>query len=205
MKTSRHSRAFSLLEILAVVAIALILIGLSIPALRGLGSGADSGAAARRLDGMIHLAGSEARAKSMPIWMGFFNDTSTKDKKLIVATVTSADGSADLSNVTPTGKPETFVGIQLAKLANYGGTNVIHLADGGSDPGFKLNVAGKEIPFAGTLLRFGPSGEVIIPPSGSGMIEVGLQPYNGETAAPANKTAAIQITGLTGVSRILRP
>jgi len=216
--------AFTVAELLAVIAIMVVLMTFTLPILRG-GSGVEK--AAWEIAGLIEQARAAAMAQSTYVWVGF-NETqvSTADQKnTAVFIVVSKDGSSTFStaNLLQIGKTSLFNNL---KLADFSGSQFDY---GNRDRGAVVTQLAATTPlsFAGAtafpgklstytscrVLRIDPDGSARIP-DGTAIssvqmvrrLELGLQPMKGAAVPPNNSdTAAIQVAGLTAQARIYRP
>ena len=118
MKSARSRRppAFTLIELLAVIAIMIVIGSLIAPAVTAILRGGMMTRATNDFTGILESARTEAMAKNTYVWLGFQNalvtDSSTKKNPLYwqlrVGVVRSKDGSASLSSSNYTSSGNVF-------------------------------------------------------------------------------------------------
>jgi prepilin-type N-terminal cleavage/methylation domain-containing protein len=102
-KSSCHSRGFSLIELLSVMAIFTVMMALVVPAITGVKSGQDVARSAYDLAGLLEQARTYAIAHNTYVWVGFFEEDGTQPSRkpavagnggrIVVSVVASKDGS----------------------------------------------------------------------------------------------------------------
>ncbi len=214
--------AFTLIELLAVIAIMVMLLAFTIPIIR---SGTDMNKSAWEIAGIIEQARAYAMAQNTYVWVGFneaqavvpANQTNTA-----VFVVASKDGTAtfNTANLSQIGKTTIFQNLTIGDFSgatfnygnrqrNSGDVQVTQLS--GKSP-VTMVLPGKLSTYtANKTFQINPEGSVKIPTANSladltmvHWIELGLQPMRGTTKGTGD-TAAIQIAGLTGQTRVYRP
>jgi prepilin-type N-terminal cleavage/methylation domain-containing protein len=222
---SKHSptKGFTLIELLAVVAIMVLLMTFTLPMIRG---GNDLTKSAWDIAGIIDQARAYAMAQNTYVWVGFneAQASTTSQKNIAVFVVASKDGSSNAikSNLVQIGRTSIFDNLAVADFSassfdygnrKRGADGVVQLA-GRHEVATTSILPGKLTAYTNTrMIQIDPEGAVNTP-TGTAIatvemlrwIELGLQPRKG-TVVPGNNTntAAIQIAGLTGQTRIFRP
>jgi Tfp pilus assembly protein FimT len=219
----KSALGFTLIEMLAVVGLMLLLLSLTLPVIRG---SSNVTKAAWELSGLIEQARAHAMAQNTYVWIGFneAQASTTAQKNTAVFLMASKDGSstATPSNLVHFGK--TII-LERLTIANFSSSNFDYgnrkgAADGVVQFSLRNAISGGSIlptklaTYTSTkVIRFDPEGSASVTVSTDintvempKWIELGLQPMQG-TAVPTKNsdTAALQITGLTGQTRIYRP
>lgn len=204
--------AFSLIELLVVMAIIGLLAGFAIPAFNSIGQARGVTEAAYQLASSIELARSEAVSRQTFVWLGMQNQTNAGGLDLRLGLVYSKDGSSTNTfpnNLQPIGRSLLIqrVGLTAATTGDVG-TNLGTLVDlaafsGGLKP-FKIG----QTDFSdGRTVTFTPLGEVTTNPSPDSTngfdprLAVVLCQARG-TALNTNSAIAVVIDGSVGVPTI---
>ena len=204
-------RAFSLIELLVVVAIIGILAAVAVPAFNSIGQARGVSEAAFQVSAAVELARSEAVARQTFVWLGLQNQTNFGNVDLRVGMVYSKDGSSTntaQANLQPVAR--SFV-IQRAGVVSSGdiaaGTNLSAMDDLFTNSAGSFQIANQTL--ADRILTFTPDGEVLLvrtPGSStpfSKQIAVGLKAFRGTTPMTGND-AAVVIDGSTGIPAIFQ-
>jgi prepilin-type N-terminal cleavage/methylation domain-containing protein len=138
-----RSRAFTLVEILAVIAIILVLMVLLAPAFTSLKPAGDITSAAYTIKGLLDQARTYAMANNTYSWVGFYEENTTATAptnsappysgkgRILTASVYSVDGTKIFDNdATSAALPPARIQ-QIGKLTKIEG---LHVADVGAPP-----------------------------------------------------------------------
>lgn len=216
----RRRRAFSLIELMVVVAIITIVATFAVPAVSNLGGSGKFNQSIATVSGLLDQARQYAIAQNTYVWVGFANEAGgAEGDRVWLGVLASKDGTRTMTadNVPLISRLQVLQNTQLpaASPALPGGAGP---AQTGADLGGGGLVTVSK-PGGGTLtferfLRFSPSGEAQVPSGGSAdpadsfppvnFAEFGLLPVKGSTPLQAN-AAIIQVNGLTGNARVYRP
>jgi prepilin-type N-terminal cleavage/methylation domain-containing protein len=216
-KVQSSCRAFSLMELLTVVAIMGLLTLAALPAMSRSQAGSGVARGASDLSGALEMARVNAMALNTYVWVGVktvaANDPQNADKtdKVLLVTMAAKNGrESDLESgeLIPLVKPAQ---LQRVKLQKFGDTilsdsgreldGVDDISEASLSPGFQYSGATAKGSYT-QLVQFDPSGGVRIKTSLSRVIEIGIQP---SLVADSKNIAIIQINGLTGQIRTFRP
>lgn len=193
--------AFSLIELLVVVALVGLLMVLTVPALVSIAQGQGMKRGITATSDMLELARADAMAKSTWVWVGFADTTAdnvAKTPELTLVAVSSRDGTTNTAtaNLTALTKPIRVSDVALLTSATQWASNSVALK--GSSFQFTTTVGGSAKNFTGSVLAFSPQGEALLNPAMvSPWIEVGLQQMRGNQPI-ASKTASIRVSGISG-------
>ncbi|MFV0417082.1 MAG: Tfp pilus assembly protein FimT/FimU [Chthoniobacterales bacterium] len=199
----QRQRAFSLTELLVVIAVLAVLAVFSAPTLSSLLDGSKVNRVAGDISLLLEQSRTAAMARNTYVWVGFTDDTDD----LSIAAVAGTTGQADdlsTGNITPVEKVRTYEDFRTAQVTGLEG-----METGGNDiddsliSPFTQTTGGTSVSFT-KVLRFSPLGEVSIGQSRlSRCIDIGLLPVkNGEVKN--ENPIAFQVSGLTGQVRIFR-
>ncbi len=207
-----EAAAFSLIELLVVVAIIALIATFSIPAFNSIGQARGVGDAAAQVAAAVELARGEAVARQTFVWLGLQNETNLGNQNLRIGLVCSKDGSSTnmaTNNLQPLARAQTIQRAGMVDAAALSvGTNLfapsLHSSVAGAS--FKVGPA-SSASFANTI-TFTPDGEAMLkkdPASTDGFdpaIAIGLRAFRGTTAA-TNHDIVVLVDGSMGVPRIL--
>jgi len=221
-------RGYTMLELLAVIAIMTILAALALPAFSSLASAGNMTSASYAISGAIQSARAYAMAHDTYTWLGFFEeDGSTSSTtpatpgkgRLILSMVASTDGTMTYTATNSTLTPSRLIQVNaLQRISN------IHLNTGdalparpalgnsngciglaslptGAGPFFQYPLSGTPQYTFQQVLQFSPRGEVLVSNMAGAMtplIEVALQPAHGNIVPSSQNVVALQITGISG-------
>lgn len=207
---SHASLAFTIVEILLVVALIAVLAALTVPAVSSMARARGATEAAFQVAAAAELARAEATARRTPVWLAL--TTISGQDTLRVAIAASRDGAANPTgaNFQVIGRPVSIEGVALADPALL----PIPKAAGAQFPpaGIPLTVGGVSYNGAGSAaITFFPTGEATTepsPPASDGFtprIGIGLAQSRGGQPFPDATSAVVVIDGSTGIPAILRP
>lgn len=221
--------AFSLIELLSVMAIASLLAAVVVPAMNGLKAGGGLTRAAADMSSVLEQARAYAMAHNTYVFVGLTEvDASVPNGgaqqagtgRVVVAVAGSRDGT------------RTFDSTNLVALSKVRRFDNVHLADAvpNEDRSARPAVAAEyqlgnaafcgtdslSWPFSGgvpatgftRVIRFDPRGAVSTLPESRSLpqwIEIGLVPARGNTVTVGANYAALLVDGVTGSVRIFRP
>lgn len=148
LENRRESRsfpiaAFTLIEILTVMAVVIVIFALVAPAVTGVGRAGDITKASYDVSGVLQMARSYATANGTYVWVGFFEEDGTRSSttpatpgtgRIVISTVASKDGT----NIFATGAPVSVQPLQVNKLVKIPNMH-LRTAKAG-DPVFPLGV-----------------------------------------------------------------
>lgn len=221
--SSSSRRAFSLIELLAVVSLILLMTGLSVVTWNGHNSikMTDS---TLQLTGLFEQGRQYALGQKTYVWVMFHEPADAKDT-LLMALFASNDGtnsvpwSADApievssANLIPISKVFKFESIKLldagifthaeipALVSEPVANTVIHSLPN-KKPAFAIPRDSQTIVF-NRVFQITPSGQIRTGTSPIDFVELEIQAVRGELPDPDN-VASIRLNGLTGVSRVYR-
>ena len=128
----RFSAAFSLLELLVVIAVVVVMMTLAVPAFNSIKGGGDITKAAYDVAGALEAAGTYARANNTYVWVGFFEEDSMASAptagvgRLVISIVASKDGTQILD---PNGAGATIPPDRLVQIGKLIKINGAHFGD----------------------------------------------------------------------------
>ena len=195
--------AFSLIELLIVIAIITVLAALALPAFNSIRNASGLTKTASDIAGILEQARAYAMAQNTYVWVGFQTNQANGTDTLIVGVISSKTGSSNPSNnVVQLGKITRFENVQLVPNLP---------ANSGSRPAANVQLV-DATNFAFTnwantqVIRWDSRGEARISASQlSRIIEIGLQGSAGGAVRNASNNAAVQLGGLSGAVIVYRP
>jgi prepilin-type N-terminal cleavage/methylation domain-containing protein len=231
----RERKAFTLLELLIVVAIISILLVLVVPAFTTIKSADDVTKAAYDISGTLEQARTFAIGNDTYVFVGFFEEG---PGQVLLSVVASKNGTRVYSDTVNDPPPLNAAFLtQISKLIKLGNIHLDRLTDsaitradvppdqyhvGHADFAKRLQYDGSMIsnnttfsyPLTGTaqytftkIIQFNPQGDATkIVDTPARSIEIGLRPAHG-TAIDNNSRnlVAVQVEGITGQSKMYRP
>lgn len=212
-------RAFTLIEILVVIAIIGVLAAMVVPSLPALLGGKGVSQAVANVEAAFEFAKREACSRGSYVYLAFINTTnSSGNPEIRLAAVISADGSptnTTASNLRPLSKvvkienmklvgyPDLSPGVQALAAASQGGP-ADYVASFGP-AGFSFTVGGQS--FDRGFVIFSPDGNAL-PAAESPMFRpltsVGLVQMKGNAVMP-HDGAIVTYLGSTGRVEVVRP
>lgn len=210
----RSASAFSLIELLVVVAIIGMLAALAIPAFNSIGQARGVTEAAYQLSTAVELARSEATSRQTFVWLGLQPQTNSGNLDLRIGMVYSRDGTANTNatNLQPIGRTLLLQRVGMVGVTSAGfdvGTNLTGAANLSDFTGGMSFQIGQANFISNCSVTFTPLGEVTTnatPTTTDGFdprIAVGLRQARG-TTLPAGNEIAIAIDGSVGTPNIYR-
>lgn len=193
-----RSAAFSLLELLVVLAFAGVVLGVSLPAVNSIGRGRDLSKSAQDLAALLDLARAHARSHNVRVEVGFASDASG----LHAAVISAREGA----NFTPVSRVRHFPGVRLASVEG-GGRPAADLVLGESRPGSLPSFVQSGLTFD-HVLEFNSRGEArAVDNELVRCIEIGLLPnVAGTTPGALTKNfRTVQVAGLSGGVAVFAP
>jgi len=204
---NRKGLGFTLVELLAVVAVTAMMATLAVPALSSINKTSQMNRAVTGLSLAIEQARAYAMANNTYVRVGLFS--STDESRVTLATITASGGAmADFQTSTryqPMNRPQQFENVALLE------ENIPALAEMPSDAtdlstsqlGSFQAVAGGTNTSFDHVIQFGPSGEAVIgTPSQPRWLQLAIA---STPESQSGNCAVLQVSGLTGQVRIFRP
>lgn len=206
--------AFSLIELLVVVAIIGLLAAFAVPAFNSIGQARGVSEAAYQIAATVEMARSEAITRQTFVWMGIQPQTNAGNLDLRVGLVFSKDGTTNTNstNLLPISRSLLFQRVGVVDVTSSGfdvGTNLSGAFNLGSYNGGATFSIGQTSFNNRSTVTFTPLGEVCTnatPSSSDGFsprIVLGLRQARGTTLLPGNDIA-IAVDGSVGTPTIYR-
>jgi prepilin-type N-terminal cleavage/methylation domain-containing protein len=133
---TRHSAAFTLLELLVVITIIALLMVLVAPALNTIKGGSDATAVAYTIRGLLEQARTYAKANNTYAWVGFFEELNSISStnpataglgRIVICTVASRDGTKVYSSVASPAADMDGSGARLSQIGKLVKLDNFHL------------------------------------------------------------------------------
>ena len=204
--------AFTLLELLVVIAIIGMLAALTVPAVPSILGARGVAKAVEDTSGILELARTEAMARRTYVYVAFLNTNSFGNSEIRIGAVASLDGSTDAStnNLRPIAKA---LKVERTMLTNAIPAQVSGLI---SNPAFGMsNATGLPAFTVGNVVFDGAPYGVIFSPNGEALatassmsflskVDLGLVATKG-TTPQTNDGAAVRYLGGSGNIQVFRP
>ncbi|OJV02706.1 MAG: hypothetical protein BGO12_14835 [Verrucomicrobia bacterium 61-8] len=227
------SAAFSLVELLVVMAIMITIMGIAAPAFSGISRAGNVSSAAYEVASIIEDARSYAMARNTYVWVGLLEENVTATTpgsagkgRIVIGVVASKDGTMiyDLASpgqlpadrVAPLSRAVKIDNMQLKTFPEgTGGGADFDSRPPANDGGTWIESGGvSQTPFSmggyvfQKAIEFNPRGEARINNAGSALrpvVEIGLQPARGaDVDSHESNLAAVQVSGVAGNVKIYR-
>ncbi|MES2307549.1 MAG: type II secretion system protein [Verrucomicrobiota bacterium] len=201
---SIHQKAFSLVEILVVLAIMSILMGIGVKTMTGQGS-QEFSKGLSEVSGTLELSQTQALSNrsTIRVLIGVDeNDLVILPLSFSQGGTPSDDESNDMENSkswVPISKPVIVKNIKLNDEIVPPSDEILLLSDS-KTKSVTRKVSGKEVVFE-NMIQFSPSGEATLDNTGKAIR--GIQ-WGMETLGAKPKKAVIRVSGLTGRVQVLR-
>lgn len=208
--------AFTLLELLVVIAIIGMLAALTVPAVPSILGARGVAKAVEDTSGILELARTEAIARRTYVYVAFLNTTNVfGNSELRIGAVSSLDGSTntDSSNLRAITKALKIDKTRMAESAGELPANVSGLATNArfltNTVGMAFDVGKEKFPASAIGIIFSPTGEAL---SAAGslnfipQVDIGLVPTRGTAPQTSgNNGAVVRYSGGSGNIQIFRP
>ena len=192
--------AFTLIELLIVIAIVAVLSALTLPAFNSIRNAGGLTKSANDIAGILEQARAYAMAQNTYTWVGFRRDNAdTPSDTLVVGVIASKTGSTNpAADAVPLGKLARFDNVKIVELSPSPALTAATAQLINSTLAF-TNGTNK---FISQVIRWDSRGEARISNSLSRLIEIGLQDV---VKRNTSNNAAVQISGLSGTVIVYRP
>jgi prepilin-type N-terminal cleavage/methylation domain-containing protein len=205
----RHPQAFSLVELLFVVAVMSLVAGLVMSSVNGITRSQGMTSNISQLTGLIEQSRQAAMAQNTFVWLGIAKIQKDGNAALVVTALAGKSGMAsDLSN----GNCQPLITQYVLKNLTLDSASYLSL-EGIDDSGnidfgqstlsFTRTLPGNPTPTTFQAIAFKPDGEISIGVNAKRRVGVGLS--GGPSAATHRDSAAIQISVLSGQLLVFRP
>ncbi len=225
--TASKRGAFTLIELLTVMAIVAILAGASLPAISSLSRSNNLNGSLSELAGLLSQARQYAVAQRTYVWVALRENTDNPQEPSIdVALLASKTGMQPSSpwadqGVVPSDtislliRPKTLKQVRLEEAGTFNRQQIADLpaqpqvgsdnspSDGSASFTVRLPGTSKNVNFD-RVVQFLPDGEARVADSPIDVVEMGVRSMRG-SSADQNNIAVLRINGLTGQTRVYRP
>jgi len=211
----RYATAFSLIELLAVMAVITVVMAAAVPAISGLKSTGNLSSAAYEIAGTLEQARAYAMANNTFVYVGFaerdqMNDSASGRSQIVMAAMGSKNGSRtfDPANLSPLTRLRKLPNVRLEEGLPNSGSMTRPVAQSGyqvANDAFSAedSFTVSSVTFT-KILQFDPRGMASVQSRSTTVpqwMEIGLVGATGSSA----DCAAVVVDGVTGVSKIYRP
>jgi type II secretory pathway pseudopilin PulG len=219
----RRKAAFTLLELLVVMAIVIIVISLTLRGIHGVNSSGKFNKALGDISGILEQGRAYAIAQNTYVWVAFYetNTVNNTPREVFVGMFSSNDGT-DPFEWTGTATVPSPALTAVTRLYHFTGlhlqTNALPGAPAAtpnfpaSAPVFQCRAQGDSGPLTLSdkgavywVVQFTPTGAVRNGANPIDAIWLGLQPSFSQNVADSHNVAAVKVNGLTGLTTIHRP
>jgi prepilin-type N-terminal cleavage/methylation domain-containing protein len=213
------ARAFTLVELLTVMAMAALVLSMAVPAMSNLAKGGQMNQAITEISGILEQARQYAVAQNTYVWVAFDDTPTTSEDRVRVVVLASKSGtdlpawgtddtSSAAAQTRLLNRVKTFSNVKLSGAGTFGSSQIASLpAVGAAGPGvadFRVSLPGGTVQKFDQAIQFTPSGEARNSAGMAGQLEFGLQPT--ANLVPDTKNVAVaRVNGLTGQSTVYRP
>jgi prepilin-type N-terminal cleavage/methylation domain-containing protein len=210
-------KAFSLIELLTVMAIIGILSVAAIPAFNAIAAAQGVRQGAYDIAGLLELARSEAVARQTYVWVGFGTTNTSGRDELIAAAVYSRDGTGTNSVASNLASMVKILRVPNAGLVRWNDLKAATKGyfTNGTPSSLATNTTGiaftfGQSQFQSKTLTFTPRGEVLLKGSVSPddgfvpTVDISFRQIRGGVVQPDADDASILLDGATGMPKIVR-
>lgn len=214
-------KAFTLIELLTVMAVIGLLTTLCIPALSSLTKGGQMNQSVAELAGLLDQARQYAISQNTYVWVALSPDIASTDGPQLGVTVlaskTGVDpapaggnyGAVPNDQIALISKPKAFSQFKFEEAGVFGIGKIPNLPTrtaanvGTASFSIKLPGASSATTFS-RVITFTPAGEARVTSSPIDLIEFGVHPTRG-SVTDDNNVAVLRVNGLTGQTTVYRP
>lgn len=211
----RPATAFSLIELLAVMAVITVMMAAAVPAISGLKSTGSLSSAAYEIAGTLEQARAYAMANNTFVYVGFaerdqLNAGASGQGQIVMAAMGSKNGSRtfDAANLSPLTRLRKLPDVRLEEGLPNSGAMSRPAAQSGYQVASEAFSAQDSFTLSGVtftkILQFDPRGMASVQSRSTTVpqwMEIGLVAANGSST----DSAAVLVDGVTGVAKIYRP
>lgn len=222
----RGHGAFSLVELLTVIAVMSLLVSVAVPAITSLAKGNQMNQSLIEIAGTLDQARQHAISHNTYVWVAFrpnpMGAAGDELSVVLLASKTGTDpfpwtnyGAVPNAQIDLLGRPRTFTQIRMEEAGTFGESQIPGLAGksavtldntpSGDTAVFGVKLPGATAPVDFTrAIQFTPAGEARVASSVIDIIEFGIHPTRGNVA-DNNNVAVLRVNGLTGQTTVFRP
>jgi Tfp pilus assembly protein FimT len=224
---TKRDSGFTMIELLVVVAIMIVLVALTVPALTSMAKGNQMTQSLIEMSGLLEQARQYAISRNTYVWVAMRpNPNGANGDELSVAVLASKTGvdpspwssygTVPNDQVDLAERVRTFDQIRFEEAGTFTETKIPALS------GKTAATAAKNSPSQGTatfqiklpgassasafnrVIQFTPNGEARVSSNVIDVIEFGLRPTRGKSG-DENNVAVLRVNGLTGQTTVFRP